>query len=410
MRNYRAKNKNILMTLFRYWIIIILWQYFRPVENRSLIDSLVKVGVFLLVISYAVRSELGLADKNTITCVAVFVLTQIMTVFWDSGRLSSGNLITIVFMFAQIVIFFVLLDRDTINEDELQKFCTCLLIIALIMSVYNVIFHSSRFFATFSPGSAYGHECKSFLYSNHEFGIYLSAAILSALWLTIKGRLNKLLFVVFAVFMGVNLLSTYSRTAILGCIAALLVFMFFCRKTLFAAVSALFVVLLSYIMSNAKLYDIVFDKIMKGSFEEGKPMDQNRASMYAEEFQEFLNGSFLQKLFGYGYAGADAYPGHDAYLNILLTGGIFMFAFFIAVMLLGVYYSFKTMRANKSVGSLMLGYQVFCFLYMIAQTPILFYSSMDSFFITMLAILIPKYVYNGFYKFHDEYEADELCG
>ena len=88
------------------------------------------------------------------------------------------------------------------------------------------------------------------------------------------------------------------------------------------------------------------------------------------------------------------FGGHDAYLSILLTGGIFMFIAFIAVILLGLYYSFRCIRINQSIGSLLLAYQVFSLLYMIAQTPILFYSSLDCFFLTMITIMIPKYVYN----------------
>lgn len=409
---YNSRKKSVIMTMFWYWIIIIVWQYIRPVANRSLLDTLVKIGMFGLVILYAMRNGHGLAtNKNMGTGIILFFLTQAITVFGDSGTLSTGNMITIVFMFLQIIIFLVMLDSDTITKEDLFSFCKFMLIVALIMCVYNVMFHTNRFLATFSSsGSAYGRECKSFLYSNHEFGIYLSTAIISSCWLTIKGKLNKILFVLCGVFMAVNLLSTYSRTAILGCVAALFILVFFYRKKLFAGVSILFGGLMAYIISNPTLNNIVFNKIMKGSFDDGQVFDESRSSMYAEEVQNFLNGTFFQKLFGYGYAGFSKFPGHDAYIDILLTGGIIMFFFFIAVILLGFNYSFKIMRVDKSVGSLMIGYQVFCVLYMVAQTPILFYSTMDSFFITILSILIPKYVYNHFHRLYDEHGAKKQCG
>lgn len=397
MDNHRKKN--IIMTMFWYWIIIIVWQYVRPVSNRSLLDTLVKMCMFGLIVWYAVRNGKGLKlYGKTGIGIIIYFLTQIITIVLDSRKASTGNLITIAFMFIEIVIFLIMLNFETITEEQLTKFCKCLLAVAVIMCFYNMAFHTSRFMGTFSAGGySYGRECKSFLYSNHEFGIYLSAAIISSCWLTIRGKLNKLLFLACGLLMGVNLLSTYSRTAIIGCIAALFILLFFYSKPLFTGVAATFCGGLVYISQNEKLNAIVFDKIMKGSFENGQVMDEGRSSMYEDEFQHFVDGDFFHKMFGYGYAGKEQFSGHDAYLVILLTGGIIMFIFFIMILLMGMNYAFKTMQKNKSIGSLMIGYIVFCVLYMIAQTPILFYSSMDSFFITMLAVIIPKYVYNHYY-------------
>lgn len=395
------RKSNIIMTMFWYWIIIIVWQYVRPVANRSLIDTAVKMGMFAVILLYAMRNGRGIRlYGNTGSCILLFFITQIFTVAFDSGDVSTGNIITIVFMFIEIMVFLVMLDHEVITEEELTKFCRYLLFIALVMCIYNMTYHSGRFLATFTSGSAYGRECKSFLYSNHEFGIYLAAAIISSSWLTIRRKLKKVMFLLSAGVLGVNLLSTYSRTAILGCIAALFILVFFYSKRLFGVISVCSAGILLYITSTPSLNNIIFNKIMKGSFQNGQVLDAGRSSMYEEEMQNFLDGSFFQKLFGYGYGGKSEFGGHDAYLTILLIGGVFMFIFFIAVILMGTNYALKTMRVNKSIGSLMIGYIVFTVLYMVAQTPILFFSSMDSFFITMLAVIIPKYIYNYYYRFY----------
>lgn len=395
------RKSNIIMTMFWYWIIIIVWQYVRPVANRSLLDTAVKMGMFAVVVMYAMRNGQGIGLRGNIgNGILLFFVTQLFTVFFDSGSMSMGNIITVVFMFAEIMVFLVMLDCEVITEEELTKFCKYLLVIALIMCVYNMTFYSGRFFATFSSGSTYGRECKSFLYSNHEFGIYLAVAIISSCWLSLERKMNWLLFLICAAVMGVNLLSTYSRTAISGCIAALFILIFFYSLRLFTIIAAGFGGIMLYITRMPILNSIIFGKIMKGSFVNGQVLDTGRSTMYAEEFQAFRDGSFLQILFGHGYAGREEFAGHDAYLSILLIGGIIMFMFFIAVILMGTNYALKTIRVNKSIGSLMVGYIVFTVLYMVAQTPILFFSSMDSFFITMLAIIIPKYIYNYYYRFY----------
>lgn len=394
MERYLIRKKNIIITMFIYWITIIVWQYIRPVANRSIIDTLVKMGGFALIILFALQHGKRMIDRTMGVCLTVFFTTQIFTIIFDSGITTIGNLITIIFMFIEIIVFLVMLNNEEIYVLELEKFCKYMLTTGIIMSVYNVIFHANRFFAVFKMGAAYGMECKSFLYSNHEFGIYLATAIISSLWLVLRKKISKITIFISAIFLSINLISTYSRTAIIGCLGAIFILLFFYRKRLFVIWTLLVSAILFYINSNPVLYNIIFNKIMKGSFTEGEVLDEGRSSMYVEEFQHFLDGTFLQKMFGYGYGGKENFGGHDAYLSILLTGGIFMFIAFIAVILLGLYYSFRCIRINQSIGSLLLAYQVFSLLYMIAQTPILFYSSLDCFFLTMITIMIPKYVYN----------------
>jgi len=400
MNNLRARRYNIAKIMYIYWVIIIIWQYVRPVENRSVIDSLVKIGVFGIICLYALNYGQAAIRKDFAGCLTVYLVCQLVTIVFDTGTFSLGSFITVAFMMAQIVIFLVFLDEEEIFLSELEWFCRSIVAIVFIMAAYNALFNASRFMTVFSAGSAYGNECKSFLYSNHEFGIYLAVGILSALWLMLIRRMNKITFIVLVAFFTVNLLSTYSRTAILGCITAIFVLLFYYRKKVFLWAAMVAGLVYVYILNNPKVYDIVFNKIMKGSFEEGQVMDEERSSMYVDQFQYFVNATFRQKMFGYGYAGAGQFPGHDAYLMVLLTGGICMLIAFIAIVLLAMNYSFKCIRVNRSVGSLMLAFQVFSLLYMIAQTPILFYSSMDCFFLTMITILIPKYIYNHLYRFN----------
>lgn len=390
-----ARKRNIAMTMFWYWIIVIVWQWVRPVENRSLIDSLVKVGAFAIILVYAQRRDRKTTESNWLIWMVLFLSTQVITVMFDSGDMTSGALISIAFIFIQIMVFLVLLSDDEVYESEVEKFCKFLVIVGMIMAIYNMIFERGRFIQAFSSGGGrYGSECKSFLYSNHEFGIYLANSIISLFWLTLRGKAKFWVLFVCGAVLGANLISTYSRTAILGTVAAVFILLFFYKKNVFAAALFIFAIAVAIIYLNPTTRAIIFDKILKGTFENGQIMDDNRSTMYQGEFELFKTADTFKQFFGYGYAGREKFEGHNGYLQILLTGGITMFVFFIGIIIVGFKYSLKVVMVNKSLGSLMLGYQIFSLLYMIAQTAVLFYSTMDSFFITMTAILIPKYVYN----------------
>ena len=391
------KNKNIATTMFWYWIGILIWQTVRPVANRSLLDTGVKIGFFLLVVIYAYSNRSKKFSFNFVSLFLLFITSQFVTMAFDVKSMGLGHIITVAFMMMQIFIFFGWSHRAEIKIDHLTWFCRQMLVVGAIMSIYNIIFNWTKFSRVLSlSGGAYGSECKSFLYSNHEFALYLAATIIALTWLQIKKEIKPTWAVLLYLLYGINMMSTYSRTAMLGCIGAVLILLFFYNKKAFFIVTIIGAIAILIINSNSYLYSLVFEKIFKGSFTEDQVLDEGRSSMYEEEFNAFMDAGFFQKIFGHGYGGGRRFPGHDAYLKILLIGGIVMFGWFAFVILTGIHFSLVCLKYDKSVGSLMLGFQTLSLLYMVAQTPILFYSTMDSFFVTMISILFPMYIANSY--------------
>ncbi len=396
----KKEPKNISFVLFLYWVVVILWQTFRPVGNRSILDTAVKFGVFLAVVLYAYSNRSRKYYSVFIGAFLLFIATQVTTFYVDHYTTSIATLITFAFMVIQIFVFFGWQNKAEMHTNHLEWFCQRLIQFVLIMCLYNMIFSWNRFSVVFSLSSGnYGYECSSFLYSNHEFALYTAGAIISLTWLVISKKIKPIKSIVLYLIFALNILSTYSRAALLGCIGAILVLMFFYSKKIFAWVFLVAITLLTVIMSNSYLYSLVFEKILKGSFTEGE-IDAGRSAMYQMEWGIFNNGTLIEKLFGQGYGGASLLPGHNAYLMILLTGGIVMFAWFMFVICFGIYHAIKVASVNKGQGSLLLGFQILSLMYMIAQTPILFYSTMDSFFITSVAVLMPYYVSNGYFSTH----------
>lgn len=397
--------------MFIYWISIIIWQTIRPVANRSLIDTVMKIVLFLPVLVYGWKHNEMSKNTDTFPLFVIFLITQLLTFILDSGELKFSSFITMVFMLMEVVIFLIFLFRETCKEIAIEKFCFGLIVVAIIMSLYNIVFDFSKFSYVFSGGAgSYGHECTSFLYSNHEFGLYLSVSILSLFWLFFKKKIKGFKFFLIGVLLSANLLTTYSRTAIIGLLGALAILLFFYNKKTFAAFLAVFAVGLLIIANVDSLKTMFFDNILKGSLESGESLDEQRGGIYIEAWTAFKNGTFIRVLLGYGYAGAGKYAGHNAYLVVLLTGGVLMMAFFVLMLFFGIKRAFFILKRDRQLGALLLGYIVFALLYMIPQTPILFYSTMDSFFITMTAVLLPLYISNGMKK-GDFYEntSNQLC-
>jgi len=400
------KKTTVTNVMFYYWLVIILWQTFRPVGNRSIVDIGVKVAALVFLLFYGVRHMNSRPSGNFGAFFAFFVISQVFTLLFDTRNIGMGQAINVVFIFFQIILFFMLLGDSQTSEKDLEIFSRLLIAIVIIMCVYNMIFHWDRFSKLFSGGgSAYGNECKSFLYSNHEFGIYISAGIIVLNWINMSGRRKLKFNFIFYVLFILNLISTYSRTAILGGLVATFIQIFFYSRKLFFWVFGIFIVFIIVSIFYEPLFDLIFNKVMKGSFSSGKVFDNGRRELYEEEINAYINSDFLKMLFGYGYEGVNQFGGHDAYLRILLTGGILMFINFVVVIIFGFYNAFICFKFNKSVGACLVGFIVFSLLYMLAQTPILFYSTMDSYFLTLITIVIPMYMKNFYVNRHQQYES-----
>ncbi len=389
----RFKKLSVSNAMFLYWIGVIVWQTVRPVGNRSIIDIGVKLGFFALICLYGWLNRKPERSGYVQLALVFFVLTQLVTYFSDPLTLST--VITAIYMIVQIILYLILLYNASVSHDELRRLGRNMVIAALVMSAYSMIFDFNQFIKLFGDSGAYGSECKSFLYSNHEYAVYLSIALVFIIWELLNEKKNRVWLLIITAVLFVNLMTTYSRTAILGVLAALAVFLFYYNKKYFAAFVVLFTVFLIIAFNNDTLYDFVFNKIFKESMEQtGGIVDAGRQDMYVVEWNFFRSASLIQKIFGRGYASGGASGGHDAYLYILNVGGIVMLAFFALVIAWSLRNSYKVYKLNRKVSALCFGLQIFALVYMVAQTPILFFSSMDSYFITMIAVMIPLYAHN----------------
>ena len=81
--NRKTVKHGIVSIMFTYWILVILWQTLRPVDNRSITDSLVKIILFGFVLLHAFINRDITHSKKITAVFAVFILTQCITTFTD---------------------------------------------------------------------------------------------------------------------------------------------------------------------------------------------------------------------------------------------------------------------------------------------------------------------------------------
>ena len=94
-----------------------------------------------------------------------------------------------------------------------------IILVALYASFYSLLFRTNHFISAFTISSAYGNELSSFFSSNHEYAMYMAAAIICCvigLEMYCRKRRKRPFYILALLLLIPNLVLAFSRTVLLG--------------------------------------------------------------------------------------------------------------------------------------------------------------------------------------------------
>jgi O-antigen ligase len=141
----------------------------------------------------------------------------------------------------------------------------------------------------------------------------------------------------------------------------------------------------------------------------------SRDELFEVGLMLYGQSSFFEQIFGMEYDKfknwVDVLTGHanlhNSYIQTLLTGGIKGFMFLISIIVSIIVLGIKTLKTKKNertTTAICIGWVLSSLIFMLTTTGSLFASSIDSYFLTMCAIIVPKYVFNALAS--DTFNAD----
>ena len=394
----RAYRKSVAFMLFLYWMILVIWQNVNEIGNTlTTVDTLLKAGLLLYFLIYTNK----ISQKMFV--VLAFAVMLLITFFSES----SVNFRTIIY-YAFPILFTVVVyafgDDFKVNNDHLIAFFNCVIILVSYTAIYALIFCTDQFKSAFEITSAYGNELSSFFYNSHEYGMYLSFAIIGCLiclrFKRKEGVGAKLPYLLAILLLAPNLILTYSRTSIFATLIALVVLFIFDNnkryKRWFLAIVIAATILVLIIPT---LRDFVFEIVMKGN------EDAGRNELYQLAIDYFNDGTLIQKMFGHGInesrdffeVSTDHGSVHNAYLQVLVYYGAVGLGVMILFLLSQLYANIMLMRKNRFMGAIFTAMLLSACAMMFTNTAIIFNSPIDSYFLTVVAIVVPKFVRNSIY-------------
>ena len=403
LKNTTHKKKSYLhISIFLYWAILVVWQNIGEYTARTTIDTMLKTGLLgFLTISYIIYVGKNQKIKPlNLALFTVFMLTQLITLFFEPS-LELSTVVAYVFPLLFLFLSCVYGDGYKINKKQYVAFLNCVIAVAAYTAIYAIFFESEHFTDAFSISSAYGNELTSFFISNHEYGMYLLAGIISSIvCLEFKKDkpLNKKIIYILCILLFVpNLILTYSRTSILAMVGFLVMYVLFRGKSQIKA--GLIFMIIAMIFSYA-IWEPFREFILKIVLKDNDLAGRDNLYQLAIDF--YKESDFLHQIFGSGMQVAKRFFSdetshgsvHNGYLQVLVYYGAVGLIFMVSFILNRINASIKLVKKDRFVGTLVLGLAISCALLMFTNTTVLFNSPIDSFFLTSFFIVIPKYLEN----------------
>jgi len=288
-----------------------------------------------------------------------------------------------------------------LDSFQMQKINKIIIVVALIGVLYTLIFDRSQFTSALSAASGYGNELHSFFSSMYEFALYLFYAIACCIReiddQSLNGNHEKWYYYVLIGIFFFTMILTFSRTAIVSCIAYMLIYSFMNKQSKarkMVIIGGVIIVILCITIPQLRKY--VFETIWKSG------ISNSRERLYASALEYYSSGTLINKFLGRGvgetrafFKEMDGYASiHNGYLQILIYYGWLGIMWIVVMTIAQIKKIIKCVHYDKMLAVESFAFLIAALLTMLPTTVILFNSSIDAFFLTSFMIVLPRYRMN----------------
>lgn len=395
---------NISNSIFLYWIMLMAWQIFRTTSNRSIIDILIKVALIVFLSYSVLKIRLPNSLKNMFLLV-IFAFYMVMLLFIKEPSISAESIIVYCFPILFSYLFLVHAYNYRLSINSYVRFLNSVIIAVLVMVGYTFIFDFNNLIKALSATSAYGNELTSFFISNHEYALYLFLGIQSCLFcyqfFIDTNRRKKGRYLLLTGLFLINLILTFSRTALLGVFVLVFVFLLTGKNAKTKKVLFLFSLLIIATLLFIPNLREFFIKIVWSDNN-----DAGRIEMWNYGLELFKNSTFFEKLTGQGFTKitdmlfifSQHKNFHNSYIQVLLQYGIIGVSFLIGLILSSFVNGIRVFRKNRFIGAMFISMTLSTAAYISTNTTIIMQSNIDSYILTIFVIILPIYVKNAIYS------------
>lgn len=384
--NSRDQNRLVVVLTGFFLLKTVIGTSIPPLPK---ISSTVTVA-FSLILLFALTSH-NVRINSCHLCVGlIYLATQIPIALvlptWTQA-LSMGK--TILFLWLGYLTFFVFTSSFSLKESDICKIFRSYVVLITIFCGLNVYLNGLEM-VHFLTGRVVSNKISfASIFSNrNSFGFYLYFAFAQALHLYRSSKRKKYLAALFLI--STNLAFTLSRASILSTLAFSVIFNFIRSKRnrflhLFIGLFGFGVAVL--IMNTIPIFENLWNSIVRGG-------SSGRIDLW-------IYGTNLiskRPLLGYGYGSSSGLleigefslkSFHNAYINILVDGGIVFLMMYIGIIVYLILIGLKILKKDRLAGTTFVSLTLSYCIYSLFESNILFSASPSASVATVTLSALP---------------------
>lgn len=291
----------------------------------------------ILILYAASRDSFKISTKTLMagTSLAVMLtITLFIQSFSSSIYFDKNDYINVPVRFIAFFTFLCMLSRVSITKASLLKFFRGIVVLGVIASIFNLIKNYDQLLNVFNVRNAYAYNFQSFYLNRNSYAQLLFFSIIANTVLFIENKTKIGLF--FYILFGFNLIATFSRGSLLAVTVFFMTYHFIANRRRFIknmkiVVSGVMAFSLIWMSSNLK--EFLIETLIRSDVG-----TTQRAGIWDVGFQlldetswlfgigEFSAVNYLNR---FGYSNSEF---HSFYVETLVTGGLALTIFFIAIL------------------------------------------------------------------------------
>ena len=339
------------ISMIAFALITVLGKFYSLPINNAIINIIFAcLPSIICIIIYNPQFK-----KQYFFLLIIMVVMKILSISINlyNNNINNSDLLSeiyyfICFLLNYIGIFFFILPKSKKENVSFHFFPIVFLCVSIIFCAYNIASNNISIEKILNSNNSYDFLFSSFFTNRNHFGKMLFAANIFLLYMNVYKKISKMNFILLFSFININLLLTFSRTAIFCTLILYMLFLFRNKKYWMYALICIIVIFGAYeLFPTFKAFMDTFI-IRKSSGLTGRgDIWKSAYSIFIKSPMFGFTNTYSSKLV---YNLSSNYYFHNSFIKIVCSDGIFCLLSWIGVFMLIFYTnSNKLVFQNKEV-------------------------------------------------------------
>lgn len=403
---------NILINILPYIISNIIKGFHDTSYYTALVGVIFIIQTVVNLLFIYRTNKIMVTNKSIILVLLLMVVLSVSVVFQIIFSKNNFNNLDIIYFIARIInlfSIFIVFKDIILTKKAFQYFISLLVKLAIFASIINLIINIKYIPRALITTNPYEFNFMSFFLNRNTFAQLLMLAIMGQYYLTEEKKSYQNILILG--FLAINLVLTFSRTAIASLIFFLIIYhlIYFKKNPKKVLIRFMFAAMfLLMLMVIPQIRSFIINILIRSNVGTANRFDLWKVALSLLRIEELIFG--VGQFTAIKYAneiGITQSQFHSIYIDIILSGGLVLLLLFIILMGYLVRNALVIIKKDFNTGNFLITMLISISIYSIFESVNYFQMGYVATLFTIYSITIPSMYYNNFRK-RREYITDEV--